>query len=167
MTPNFSWIDGPWPGKVAVAARPRGGDWLNDELSGWRRVGVDSVLSLLTPGEEADLDLRDEAATTRAHGMKFVSFPIPDREVPNSESELASVLDRVDKDLSSGKNVLVHCRQGIGRSGLVAACLLVSRGIAPEKAIDQISTARGLPVPETSEQRNWISHYAAVLPRTK
>jgi protein-tyrosine phosphatase len=85
---------------------------------------VDSVVSLLTASEEDDLDLRNEAAAAKVQGMKFTSFPIPDREVPNSESELAAVLERVDNDLSSGKNVLVHCRQGIGRSGLVAACLL-------------------------------------------
>jgi protein-tyrosine phosphatase len=120
-----------------VTARPRGGDWLAGELSGWRRAGIDSVLSLLTPGEEADLDLRNEAVTTKAHGMKFLSFPIRDREVPNSESELAAMLEKVDADLTSGKNVLIHCRHGIGRSGLVAACLLVTKGLSPEEAVNK------------------------------
>ncbi len=125
------------------------------------------MVSLLTPSEELDLDLRNEAATVKAQGMKFVSFPIPDREVPNSESELAATLEKVEADLTSGKNVLIHCRQGVGRSGLVAACLLVARGLSPEAAVKKVSNARGLPVPETTEQRNWVNHYVAVLPRSK
>jgi protein-tyrosine phosphatase len=42
--------------------------------------------------------------------MKFLSLPIPDRQVPNSESEVSAALDRFDTDLSAGKNVVVHCR---------------------------------------------------------
>jgi len=69
--------------------------------------------------------------------------------------------------LSKGKNVLVHCRQGIGRSGLVAASLLVKKGISPGAAIESVSAARGMPVPETAEQRDWIDHYAVALTGTK
>jgi protein-tyrosine phosphatase len=76
-------------------------------------------------------------------------------------------LERIAGDLSTGKNVLVHCRQGIGRSGLVAACLLVKKGMSPGAAVDSVSAARGMPVPETTEQRDWIDHYAAALTGTK
>jgi len=132
-------------------------------MAAWRRSGVDTVLSLLTPDEEHDLDLKREARDVKAQGMKFVALPIPDRQVPNSESEVSAVLDRIDADLSAGKNVAVHCRQGVGRTGLVAACLLVAKGIGPEAAVKTLSAARGTPVPETADQRRWIDHYAAVL----
>jgi protein-tyrosine phosphatase len=99
--------------------------------------------------------------------MKFIAFPVVDRGVPNSESEMTAALEAVDADLASGKSVVVHCRQGIGRSGLVAACLLVRKGLDPKKAVDAVSAARGLPVPETAEQRTWIDHYAAVLTTLK
>jgi hypothetical protein len=52
MWTEFYWVDGPWPGKLALASRPRGGDWLEDEMAGWRRTGIDTMLSLLTPEEE-------------------------------------------------------------------------------------------------------------------
>lgn len=167
MWTELHWVEGPWPGKLALASRPRGGDWLEDEMTAWRRAGVDTVLSLLTPEEAQDLDLKGEAREARAKGMKFASLPIPDREVPNSESEVTAILDRLDADLSAGKKVVVHCRQGIGRTGLVAACLLVSKGRTPEAAIKTLSTARGSSVPETARQRRWIDHYAAVLASTK
>jgi hypothetical protein len=82
---KLHWIEGPWPGKLALAARPRSGDWLEDEITSWRRKGVDTILSLLTQEEERDLDIAMEAAETRAQGLTFLSFPIRDRDVPDSE----------------------------------------------------------------------------------
>jgi|SRR5271156_253308 len=167
MLTELYWVDGPWPGKMALASRPRGGDWLEEEMTGWHRAGINTVLSLLTPEEEQDLDLKREAREAKAQGMRFASLPIPDRQVPNSESEVSAALDRIDADLTAGKNVVVHCRQGIGRTGLVAACLLVSKGLTPEAAVKILSAARGSSVPETTEQRRWIDHYAAVLAGAK
>src|SRR5271166_4491074 len=167
MSTELHWVDGPWPGKLAIASRPRGGDWLENEMVAWHQAGIDSVLSLLTSEEEQDLDLKREAQEAKAQGMKFSSLPIPDREVPNSESEVSAALDRLDADLAAGKNVVVHCRQGIGRTGLVAACLLVTKGLTPDAAVKILGAARGNPVPETAEQRRWIDHYAVVLAGTK
>src|ERR1700685_3768118 len=107
MGTKLYWIDGPWPGKLALASRPRGGDWLEDEIASWQRAGIARVFSLLTADEEQDLDLTKEAVEVNARGMKFTPLPIPDRGIPNSESELAAALDEVDADLLSGKNVVV------------------------------------------------------------
>jgi protein-tyrosine phosphatase len=160
---NFYWVNGPWNGKLALAARPRGGDWLEDDVAQWKRAGIGAVLSLLTPEEEKEFDLRAEGEQTRKQGLEFLSFPIPDMQVPRSEAKLARALEDVTSALSSGRNVLVHCRQGIGRTGLVAACLLIRSGMSPGAALEIISTARGMAVPETSEQRDWIERYAPAL----
>ena len=167
MGTKLHWVDGPWPGKLAVAARPRGSDWLEDEIANWHRAGIDTVLSLLTPEEEQSLDLTNEASVVKARGMNFMQLPIPDREVPGSETEVSAALEKLNAKLSSGRNVIVHCRQGVGRSGLVAVCLLVTNGLDVKTAVKSISAARGVPVPETKEQRQWIDHYAAVLTSTK
>ena len=158
VTP-LNWVDGPWPGRLSLAARPRGGDWLKDELSAWHAAGVDVILSLLTPEEERDLDITGEASEARAEGMAFLSFPICDRRTPESQKDLAELLHQLDNELASGRNVVVHCRQGIGRTGLVAACLLLSKGLKPETAITQLSQARGITIPDTIEQRLWIENY--------
>ena len=163
MSTKLFWADGPWPGRLALSARPRGDDWLEDEVAGWRSEGVDTVVSLLTSEEEKDLGLSKEAHYVGAQGMQFVTFPIPDREVPESDTKMAATLEKLDAELSSGRDVLVHCRQGIGRTGLVAACLLVMKGLNPESAVKKLSVARGLSVPETAAQRRWIDHYATVL----
>ena len=108
MRSELYWVDGPWPGKLAISPRPRGDDWLEDEMRDWRRAGIDVVLSLLTPGEEESLNLEKEAVEVRNHKMSFLSLPIPDRQVPASPTELAAVLDKVNASLSSGKGVLIH-----------------------------------------------------------
>jgi len=167
MWTELHWVDGPWPGKLAMAARPRAGDWLEEELARWRRAGVDAVVSLLTPDEEQSLDLNKEAEFVKAQDMDFISFPIPDRQVPDSQAALAGTLEKINADLSSGKNVLIHCRQGIGRTGLVAACLLITKGWDRTMAVERVSAARGFPIPETAEQRRWIDHYAASLAGAK
>lgn len=163
MWTKLHWVDGPWPGRLALSARPRGGEWLGDEVASWRRSGVNTVFSLLTSEEERDLALTNEAAESEAQGISFFSFPILDRQVPDSEIDLSKALERLDRELAAGRNVVLHCRQGIGRAGLVAACLLVLKGIDPETAVLQLSSARGTSVPETPEQRRWIDRYAESL----
>jgi len=160
MNPKLYWIDGPWPGRLAISARPRGGDWLEDEISGWRRAGVDAVVSLLTPHENKDLQLAEEFKLAQAHGLKFVSLPIEDRSVPSSWEDASRAVAKATEMLQQGKNVAVHCRQGIGRSGIVAAAVLIKSGSTPGDALTQISGARGLEVPETSEQMAWIQEFS-------
>jgi protein-tyrosine phosphatase len=160
-------IPGPWPGRLAILPRPRGGDWLEDHIDAWRRAGVDVVVSLLTPDEVTDLGLADEADLFRKKGMDFVSFPIPDRGVPSSTAAAADLMTKLDAALADGKTVAVHCRQGIGRSAVIATCLLTRAGLDPETAFRRIGAARGLPVPETDEQRAWVEGFAREsLPRT-
>jgi protein-tyrosine phosphatase len=132
-------------------------------MTSWKHAGISSIVSLLTSEEENDLDLREEAREANAQGMKFISFSIPDRQVPRSEAKLAEVLESIGADLSAGKNVVVHCRQGVGRSGLVTACLLVRSGMSPGAAVEMVSVARGVSIPETAEQRDWIDRYAAAF----
>ena len=155
------WVPGPWPGRLGIIPRPRGGDWLADEARLWRASGIDVVTSLLTPPEIAELELEEEEARFRAAGLEFHAFPIPDLGVPRSRTELAKLVIELERALKSGKSVAVHCRQGIGRSSLVVASLLVSAGLDPDEAFRRIEKIRGRPVPETSEQREWVSHMAA------
>ena len=164
MNPDLFWIPGPWRGRMAVATRPRGGDWLEDEAAGWRRAGLDVVVSLLEQQEAAQFELTSESDIARSKGIQLISFPIPDRGVPASMPAALGLLRSLAKALEQGKNVAVHCRQGIGRSGLIATALLVTSGISVEKAIETVSTARGQAIPETPAQLEWIQHLPAERP---
>ena len=153
-------IEGPWSGKLAIVPRPRGGDWLADEARAWKDEGFDVIVSLLTKDEADDLGLSDEANLSRAQGLAFYQFQIPDLGVPASMTAAQDFLDKLVKELEIGRKIAIHCRQGIGRSGLIAASLLSLLGIDPETAFHRVSAARGLSVPETREQKEWVIRLA-------
>lgn len=156
MRATTYWIENPWPGKLAIIPRPRGGDWLEDEVRAWQQAGLEVIVSLLADDELADLDLLREAELSRAAGLTFISFPITDRSVPVSRPAALELLRKLISLLNSGKNIGIHCRQGIGRAALVATSLLVLSGVTPEAALQKVSAARGCSVPETAEQRAWV-----------
>jgi hypothetical protein len=82
MRPRVYWIDLRIAGRLAIMGRPRNGDWLDDEISGWREEGIDIVVGLLEPKEVSELGLQGEADLCREQDIEFISFPIPDRGVP-------------------------------------------------------------------------------------
>jgi protein-tyrosine phosphatase len=163
MRTALYWIDGPWLGRLAISSRPRGGDWLEDEIRSWQFADLDVIVSLLTSDEITDLDLVREAELCETHGLQFLSFPIVDRSVPSSRKGAADFVGKLEEVLIEGKRLMIHCRQGIGRSALIAACLLVLSGTDPETAFHQISAARGVAVPETPEQRKWVKDFTREL----
>jgi protein-tyrosine phosphatase len=149
-------VSGSKTGSIFLSARPRGGDWLRDEVISWKAQGIQTLVSFLTKPEEEDLDLLDEKDEARAIGISFISIPIEDREVPRDLEQFSSALDEIDAELHAGKHVLLHCRQGIGRTGLVAASLLILSGMNSDDALDLLAATRGITVPETAEQKRWI-----------
>src|SRR5262249_13299329 len=134
MRSEIHWIEAPTPGRLAIMPRPRAGDWLDDEIAGWRTAGIDTVVSLLEPEEVAELGLQQEATLCHQHGMEFLSFPIRDRDVPASAHAAAALVRTIARQAGAGKTVAIHCRAGIGRSSLIAACILLSVGVDPDAA---------------------------------
>ncbi|HEY8506235.1 MAG TPA: hypothetical protein VIL46_16730 [Gemmataceae bacterium] len=147
-------------GRLAVMPRPRAGDWLADEIASWRDEGLDVVVSLLEESEVAELGLERVPELCAKAGMRFISFPIPDRGVPASRSELSNLVKSLAEELRQGRGVGLYCRFGVGRSALVAVCLLVQLGRPLDEAWADVEQARGMAVPETEEQRQWAASWA-------
>lgn len=158
MRPNLFTIPNPASGTLSTMPRPRGGDWLDDEMAALRAAGVDMLVCLLTRSEQDDLDLRDEREAAGRAGLGFRHLPIVDLGVPEPERVVSLVAELVAR-LTAGGHVVVHCRAGIGRSSLIAAMVLVRLGMDVEVAWEVIAAARGVPVPETDEQRRWVRRY--------
>jgi protein-tyrosine phosphatase len=159
MKPDLFWIPCTWRGRLAVATRPRGGDWLEDEVIGLRNAGLDIIVSLLEEDEARQLGLENERAVSESNGLQFLSFPIPDRGVPSSTEAAAKLVLDLTSALTAGRNVAVHCRQGVGRSGLLAAAVLMTAGTGARQAVEAVTQARGIGIPETTGQMQWLNRF--------
>jgi predicted protein tyrosine phosphatase len=154
MRPPLFTVDLPGLGPLSTMAKPRGHDWLEDEMHALRRAGVDVLVCALTPPESEELGLAGEVQAAAAAGLRFVAVPIPDRTVPDAAAVLPVLRDLAGRS-RAGAHVVTHCRFGIGRASLLAAAVLVLNGVDPETAWRRLEEARGLAVPDTPEQRRW------------
>ena len=156
MRPTLYTVDHPGPGLVSTMAMPRGGDWLEDEMAALKAYGVDVLVCALTSAELEETGLETEARAAYEAGLHFVPIPIPDRDVPDLTAALP-ILQQLSAQLRDGKHVVTHCRFGIGRASLLAAALMVLNGVHPDTAWHRLQQARGLAVPDTAAQRQWVS----------
>ena len=141
---------------MAIVARPRGNDWLCEEISALSREGIEILVSMLTDEEAEELGLNDESAECAAAGISFVSVPIPDRSVPSDTNAFLCSVEQLVARVREGRYLAVHCRASIGRSTVLAASILVRLGWDAKTAFDAIGAARGCSVPDTSEQKQWV-----------
>ena len=142
-------------GTLSVMAKPVPGEWIEDEFIGLRHLGVDKVVSLLEVQEQREIGLEQEEALCLKNDIEFVSFPIPDRGLPNTVKAV-NFADELYAQICKGKHVVIHCRAGIGRTGIIAGAVLVKSGKIAVEAIALISAARGVQVPDTEEQEDWL-----------
>jgi len=151
MFPLFYEVESIGAGKLSVMAMPSSAE----QFTELRQLGVDHVISLLDHEEQLEVGLKEEASHCASNGMRYTAFPIIDREVPDRDDAVA-LSTSVHHDISSGHHVLIHCRAGVGRSGVIACAVLVQAGYTSSEAIHMVSWARGTLVPDTVEQLEWI-----------
>jgi len=144
------------------------GDWARDldpDLDDVMRWGARHVVTLLTEGEMADLGVAglDDGVTRR--GMQWHHFPIEDAGVPHdaARDSLRALLDTLVLELASGFNVFVHCKGGLGRTGLMAGLLLRALGLPAERIVTDLRAVRPNAL-ETGEQERFVAEF--VLPET-
>jgi protein-tyrosine phosphatase len=82
---------------------------------------------------------------------------------PDEASDFIAEVHRLARAIKEGTSVAIHCRQSIGRSGLLAVSIAIASGLQLESALETVSAARGLPVPESRDQMNWLRRHAERL----
>jgi protein-tyrosine phosphatase len=145
---------------MAVMTRPRAGEWLEDSIAGWKKEGIQLVISLLEPDEADKLGLIREAELCQKFSLTFISHPFAERGVPPSPEETGVLVQTLKFQLQSRKNIAIHCHSAMGRSAMIAACVLRSFGVEATKAFQLVASARGFMVPDTKQQREWVEQFA-------
>jgi len=140
---GFTWIDKP---HLAGLARPESAedlDWL-------RHQGIEVLVSLTE--EPLRRDWVNDA------GLLVVHEPVEDMEAPGQE-QLDRCVSAISRALESNMGVAVHCTAGLGRTGVVLACNLVTRGMNAQNAMARIRRLRPGSI-ETDEQAKAVEEYA-------
>ena len=149
-------IDSIGKGCLAIMAHPASTGSVASTISEIAALGFHQVVSLLEPAEAEVLGLAQESELVTAQSMKFVSFAIPDMGLPACSEDFMRLAQLLFTEIEAGTNTLIHCRGGIGRSGLLAAAVLLQGGKDVQAAFAQVSLMRGRRVPETAQQGDWL-----------
>lgn len=104
------------------------------------------------------IDLREEACDDevelRRHGIELLHLPTRDHAAVAPEMLREGVAFSA-RHLDAGARVLIHCQHGIGRSGLLALCVLVDRGYSPLDALELAKTRRPKVSPSAAQYEAW------------
>ena len=149
------------PGRLGMTLCPgrkdRGRD-LAADLASLRETGATVLVSLTTQEELAWAGVPDLELRARAAGFETIALPIRDQEAP-SDFAMHELTAAIREHLDAGRGVVVHCMGGLGRSGLVAACVLVDRGRSPSEALAAVREARGpRAVESVAQERALVTH---------
>ena len=157
--PQGGRVEGVGPGALIICPRPDPRR-LAARLAQLRAQGARGVLSLLEPEEAADLGLAQEAQACAAAGLSFRSFPIVDFGLPPLRP-FRALVDEIEDQIRAGQGLAVHCRAGIGRSGMLVSCV-AARFLGEDQAVAAVAAARGRPIPDTEDQRAFIARLHAL-----
>jgi ADP-ribosyl-[dinitrogen reductase] hydrolase len=132
---------------------------LPTDLDAIARWNAAVVITLLTDTELDDLKIPDIGHQVTRRFMEWHHLPIEDGSVPDAafEAGWAANSARLRSLLMAGANILIHCKGGLGRAGMVAGRLLVEMGVEPDTAIRKIRAARGEGAIETRAQEQWVA----------
>jgi ADP-ribosyl-[dinitrogen reductase] hydrolase len=146
------------PGKIGPSVN--GARWNRDlaqdmkVIEGWK---ANSIVSLVEAFEFEDLQVFDFQKAVASVGADWHHLPIVDVSTPGPAFErLWAYHGHVLRErLRQGGRVLVHCRGGLGRAGMIASRLLVELGVDPELAMKQVRRVRAGAI-ETREQEDYV-----------
>lgn len=136
---------------------------LNLDLDAIQNWGAAAVVTLVELQELALLRVEHLGEEVLRRGMRWFHLPIVDVSTPDKgfERDWEVAGNEIRSLLRSGHDVLVHCRGGLGRAGMIGARLLVELGMAPTAAITRVRAARPNAI-ETAEQEKYILSIGSV-----
>lgn len=147
------------PGKIQPNAES--GTWERDlatDLDAIVAWPARTLVTLVEPRELVCLRIPTLGAEARLRGLEWLHLPIRDYNTPDEAFEAVwpTHSEAIRRRLAAGDNVVVHCKGGLGRAGMIAARLLVETGVAPEQAIARVRRVRPGAI-ETQAQAHWVA----------
>ena len=139
------------PGRIGMTSLPAGPETikkLRDEF------GMNRLVSLVEAKHQATAIWNWCAEARVLHHW----YPIPDMKVPRDMEHFGELVAEMVEAMDAGETVVIHCFAGLGRSGLLAACILVALGKAPADAIRLVREVRKQAI-QTDGQEKFIKSF--------
>lgn len=145
--------DAPFRGRIGLTFAPgkhqldaQTGAWARDLTVDMRRLSstysTRLLVSLIEDHELRELKVEGLPAAAAVHNVRLLRLPFPDGGVPSLELANQAVAAILDTAANQGHDVVIHCKGGLGRTGLIAACALVAAGMDADRAIKAVRSAR-------------------------
>ena len=156
------------PGRLGLTIAP--GKWragldhasdtlVRDDLLRLRDFyGAKVLVTLLEEFEMKKLAIPELLPTARRLRLRSLWFPIPDVTAPSDLDAAVALVEEIVGHMRRGETVVVHCRGGLGRSGTIAACVLVSRAVPPGG--DRMVRAARTGAIEVPDQEAFVDRFA-------
>ena len=161
---NSYWVV---PGKLLAGEYPGGAspEATRARLKLLTAAGIDAFVDLTQPGEVPSYEAELPA------GVLYFRKPLPDHGLPEAPSRMTGILESLRRALDSSRSVYLHCRAGIGRTGMVAGCFLAEQGLGGEGALSELNrlwkqSARSEvwpSIPETDAQVEYVLRWSTPL----
>lgn len=153
----FNRLAAPRGGVLLLSAHPASQGDLAAALAAYRAAGARLLVSLPPSTELEQLGLDALASECAALELEWAHCPIPDFEPPGAPFEAAwrQAAPGLHARLDADETIVVHCRAGLGRTGTVAAQILIERGMTPDEAIAEVRRARPGAI-ETAAQLSYL-----------
>jgi protein-tyrosine phosphatase len=169
---RVDWLPERLPGRVGLTFAPgkktvtaAGFRWERDLRRDLDDLAVRyrsaALVCLLEDDELGRLGISALVPEALHRGIEVRRFPVPDYGVPASVGPVRHLVGWIEERAISGKNVVIHCAGGLGRTGTIAGCFLVERGMGADEALLLLPKVRGsVNCPETDAQRLFVHRYA-------
>ena len=164
---QVAWLETPPEWRVGLTFAPgkrgpstEGARWERDlhaDLDVLVGNGIRTIACLVHTHELIEWGIADLPTAAAARGLELLHRPIRDVSVPALDDARSLVRELVAR---RDAPILIHCIGGLGRTGVIAGCLLRALDVAPDEALRRLVDARGRRCPETAEQRRFVTDFS-------
>lgn len=149
------------PGRLIFTPCPGTKDSsIDSALSTLKQAGADAVLTLMPYAELAQNGASELPALCAAQGLTWLHVPVADEQVPQVDFDAAwpAAMAQIAELLAADKSIAIHCKGGSGRTGLVAARILIELGIERSEVVSLVQALRPKAIQHPAHM-GWIAQF--------